>query len=182
MLPISALWFRLPTLSATLLSTALAIGVGYTLTPSEPMEDIEVPVPVAVSVKAAPMQTLALGDITSTSGGDCIFYSAFDVQAVRVEPGQASARLHRRFHFMDGCDWESEEVLTLTDDGRYRYAYAEHALQCGNDAVAATACTRSGIAIPTSGADDQAFSGELEVDSEDTVEDVNVSTPTTLVE
>ena len=178
MLPISALWFRLPTLSATLLSSALAFGVGYTLTPSEPLEPLEVPLAVAVS---APMQTLALADITSQSGDDCLFYSAFDVQVVRVEPGQESATLHRRFHFMDGCDWESEEVLTLGADGRYRYTYSEHALMCGDDAVAATACTRSGFAMPASGADDQAFSGELEV-ADDTVEDVNVSTPTTPVE
>lgn len=153
MFPLSTLWLRPPLFATLLAGSALALAaeaIGPPDAPPPPFAEATV-IELAEEIELQQLQLLPENEETSTG---CLYYSSFDVQPVEVTPGQQALTLHRRFSFMDGCEWESEERLTLASEGIYQYSYREHALSCRPGHVAAAACTRTGFAVALEGETD----------------------------
>jgi hypothetical protein len=140
MFPITRL--RLPLLTTGLACTALLTVLDLFATRGSPPAPL-VTEPVATSRR----QVLELTVSPESASPGCLYYSSFGRWPVEVARGQQELTLYRRFWFMDGCEWESEERLRLVSDSVYQYAYSERVVACQSGKVPASACTRSGFAV-----------------------------------
>lgn len=91
-------------------------------------------------------------EVEEVSEPTCYFASHWENDATVLATHDASdARpltFTQTYPFVDGCWWESTEVLTPKGDGAYSYSYSEHLVKCMEDAEPGIACTRSGTVTP----------------------------------
>jgi hypothetical protein len=96
----------------------------------------------AEAVQVAGTQVITL---EADDDPDCYYETSFRDGTATVVTNRRSVLMHT-YDWLDGCTWESREVLTPHGPGLYAYEYTEHVVSCQPNAEPARACERHGVA------------------------------------